>query len=102
MIPLRKSQKSKNLPSLSSAQELALVTGRIEGSRNTKQLPKSNYFHLVHLLIQTMIKWQEGFDEQVDFSNWDDDEITSKDIKELSASNIISGLWDLVKERKAA
>ena len=49
-----------------------------------------------------MIKWQEGFDEQVDFSNWDDDEITSKDIKELSASNIISGLWDLVKERKAA
>ncbi len=49
-----------------------------------------------------MIKWQEGFDEQVEFSNWDDEDTSAKDPKELSASNIISGLWDLVKERKAA
>ncbi len=49
-----------------------------------------------------MIKLQEGFDEQVDYSNWDNVDTAAKDPKGLSASNIISGLWNLVKEKKAA
>ena len=47
-----------------------------------------------------MIKWQESFNQDVDYSDWEGHEVGSIKAEELLASNMVKVFWSPIKDQK--